>query len=938
MNFKWIYCLMLLPLSVKAQDPFKLWYQQPAEKWTDALPIGNGRMGAMIYGGVTEEHLQFNESSFWTGMPREYARKGASDYLAAIQKNLLDGKQKQADSIAEKHFMGLKTKDDADYLEEKRQWLASVRKDLSFTAEKYPDEHWKMMEIPTINGWETKDMESLDGSVWFRVKFQLPQSMLGKRLTIDLGRIRDLDFTYINGILIGSMESTTNKRSYTIEPNQVHEGENTLAIQVLNFYDKGGFIGIKEDRKVFVVYAKDQSPEQGIALPLKWKYFIQNQQPPTVPQYQASYQPFGDVYFSMKGVENSTGYKRDLDISNAVAHTSFVSNGITYQREYFASAPKDAIITRFSANQVGKISLTARLGTIHAAFQLKKIDAQTIGIFIQQNYGVLKGVAYLRVKALHGKLTVTDQAIELDQADEAVFYLVAATNFISYQNITANPLSICEKTLLGLTNQSFDALSKQHIQDYQNLYQRLHIDLGKDNTSLPTDQRIRVFTPAKDPALLAMYLQYGRYLMIASSRENSKQPANLQGIWNNLLTPPWGSKYTSNINLQMNYWPAESLNLSESTAPLFHAIQELSERGKVTAQSHYGVDGWVLHHNTDLWRGTAPINAANHGIWVTGGAWLCLHIWEHYLFTQDREFLKRQYPILKSSATFFTQFLTKDPVSGKLISSPSNSPENGGLVAGPTMDHQIIRELYKNTIAAAQVLGVDADFQTLLAKQAKEIAPNTIGKYGQLQEWLQDKDDTANKHRHVSHLWGVYPGTDIVWKDANMMKAARQSLIYRGDDGTGWSLAWKTNLWARFKDGDHALLMASKFLSPSEQEFGTAEKGGVYNNLFDAHPPFQIDGNFGGAAGIGEMLLQSHLGYIEVLPALPKLLASGTVNGLVARGGFEVSLVWKEGQLQTLTILSKTGANFHLVYGNKEISFKTTKSQKYVLDKDLKIQ
>lgn len=938
MKFKWIYCLLFLPISAYAQDPFMLWYQKPAEKWTDALPIGNGRMGAMIYGGVSEEHLQFNESSFWTGMPREYARKGASDYLGSIQKNLLEGKQKQADSIAEKHFMGLKSKEDAVYVEEKTQWLASVRKDRSFSTPNFQDASWKIIELPTINGWETTNKESLDGSVWFRVKFQLPKSMVGKKMKIDLGRIRDLDYTYINGNLIGSTESTTNKRTYSIDPNLVHEGENTLAIQVINFYDKGGFIGIKEERKVFVIYSNEQSPEQGIALPLKWKYFIQDQNPPTVPQYQASYQPFGDLYISMKGVENSTQYKRDLNLSNAIAHTSFVSNGVTYSREYFASAPKDAIITRYSASQSGKINLTARLGTIHSVYQLKKIDAQTIGIFIQQNYGVLKGVAYLRVNALHGNLKVTDEAIELVQADEVVFYLVAATNFINYQNITANPTTICEKNLMGLSNQSFNTLANQHVQDYQNYYQRLHIDLGKDNTSLPTDQRIRAFSPAKDPALLAMYLQYGRYLMIASSRANSKQPANLQGIWNNLLTPPWGSKYTSNINLQMNYWPAESLNLSESTGPLFHAIQELSERGKITAKAHYGVDGWVLHHNTDLWRGTAPINAANHGIWVSGGAWLCLHIWEHYLFTQDKEFLKRQYPILKAAATFFTQFLTKDPVSGKLMSSPSNSPENGGLVAGPTMDHQIIRELYKNTIAAARVLGIDADFQKLLSKQTNEIAPNTIGKYGQLQEWLQDKDDTANKHRHVSHLWGVYPGTDIVWKDSSMMKAARQSLIYRGDDGTGWSLAWKTNLWARFKDGDHALLMASKFLSPSEQEFGTAEKGGVYNNLFDAHPPFQIDGNFGGAAGIGEMLLQSHLGYIEILPALPKLLASGTVNGLVARGGFEVSLVWKDGQLQKLSILSKTGADCHLVYGNKHISFKTNKSQKYVLDKDLKIQ
>lgn len=938
MKFKWIYCLFFLPTVVKAQDAFKLWYQQPAEKWTEALPIGNGRMGAMIYGGVQEDHLQFNESSFWTGMPREYARKGASDYLGVIRKALLEGKQKQADSIAEKHFMGLKTKDDSVYAKERRQWLAIVRKDLRYAAADFNDASWKTMTLPTINGWETAGRESLDGSVWFRIKFQLPKNWVGKAMKLDLGRIRDLDFTYVNGKLVGSTESTTNKRSYTIDANLLQAGENTIAIQVLNFYDKGGFIGVKEDRKVFVVYPIEQSPEQGVELPLVWKYFVQHQMPPTVPQYQAAYQPFGDLYFTMKDAGPINNYKRSLDINTAIAHTEYESNGVLYQRDYIASAPKDAIITRFTANQSGKISLIAKLGTVHPQYQLKKVDASTIGIFLQQNYGVLKGVAYLRLKTLHGKLQVFDNRIELDGADEAVFYLVAATSYKNYQDVSGNPAVICTQLLTGLNTPSFNELVKQHTKDYQQFYQRLSINFGKDNSSIPTDQRIKAFTPEKDPQFFAMYLQYGRYLMLASSRAHSKQPANLQGIWNNLLTPPWGSKYTSNINLQMNYWPAESLNLSESAAPLFNAISELSQAGKATAQANYGAEGWVLHHNTDLWRGTAPINAANHGIWVTGGAWLCLHIWEHYLFTQDKAFLKQNYPILKSASTFFTQFLSRDPVSGKLISSPSNSPENGGLVAGPTMDHQIIRELYKNTVAAAKILGIDQDFQQLLIKQSGEIAPNTIGKYGQLQEWLQDKDDTANKHRHVSHLWGVFPGTDIVWKDSAMMKAARQSLRYRGDDGTGWSLAWKTNLWARFKDGDHTLMMASKLLSSAEEEFGTGEKGGVYKNLFDAHPPFQIDGNFGGAAGIAEMLLQSHLGYLEILPALPKLLPSGSINGLVARGGFELSIVWKAGVLDKLIILSKAGANCKLVYGDKQANFSTTKGVQYVLDKNLKLQ
>jgi alpha-L-fucosidase 2 len=409
----------------------------------------------------------------------------------------------------------------------------------------------------------------------------------------------------------------------------------------------------------------------------------------------------------------------------------------------------------------------------------------------------------------------------------------------------------------------------------------------------------------------------------------------LQGIWNDLLTPPWGSKYTSNINLQMNYWPAEVLNLSTCTQPLFQMINELSEAGKQTAKEHYGAPGWVLHHNTDIWRGTAPINASNHGIWVTGAAWLCLHIWEHFLFTQDTVFLRKQYPTMQAAAQFFEKFLVKDAKTGWLISSPSNSPEQGGLVAGPTMDHQIIRELFKNCIVAAAVLKIDAAFAEKLKKIIPQIAPNKIGKHNQLQEWMEDVDVVNNWHRHISHLWGVFPGTDITWNDSAMMKAARQSLIYRGDGGTGWSLAWKVNVWARFKEGDHALLMVKHLLTPAIDDRGN-ERGGVYNNLFDAHPPFQIDGNFGGSSGMAEMLVQSHTGVIELLPALPSELPDGEVKGICARGGFVLDMKWKQEKLQQVTVVSKTGNPCRLKYGVQEIQFATKKSGRYTFDGSLK--
>jgi alpha-L-fucosidase 2 len=384
----------------------------------------------------------------------------------------------------------------------------------------------------------------------------------------------------------------------------------------------------------------------------------------------------------------------------------------------------------------------------------------------------------------------------------------------------------------------------------------------------------------------------------------------------------------------MNYWPAEILGLSDCTQPLFRMMEDLQQSGRKTAMAHYGAPGWVLHHNTDLWRATAPINSATHGIWVSGAAWLCHHIWEHYLYTQDTAFLRKYYPLMKEAAAFFSAFLVKDPKTGWLISTPSNSPEQGGLVAGPTMDHQIIRDVFKNSIAAAEVLQADTTYRTTWLTQYKQLAPNQIGRHGQLQEWLQDIDDTSNTHRHVSHLWGVYPGSDITWKTPALMQAARQSLLYRGDEGTGWSIAWKVNLWARFKDGDHALRMLCKLLSPAENAQG-AEQGGVYMNLFDAHPPFQIDGNFGGAAGLAELLVQSHGESMEVLPALPSALTSGTVKGLRVRGGFVVDLHWEKGELQELLLTSFAGKTVQLEYGGRQKKISTIKGKTYRINSSL---
>jgi len=911
-------------------SPLKLWYKQAAVKWTDALPIGNGRLGAMVFGGVDEDRIQFNEQTLWTGGPRVYAHKGAAKYLPIIRKLIAEGKQAEAESIAQEHFMGTKN-NEANYAPDSVAWTKKMRADTIRSAENYNDSNWKTITQPSANGWETNPgFEGLDGAVWLRTTFVLPAAMAGKELLLNLGRIRDIDFTYVNGKFVGSADSTAN-RSYTIPANFLHAGKNTIAIQVLNFYDKGGLTTVKQK---LGIYTKDNA--QPIALfNSVWKYWIQNDDPPDYPRYNADYQPFADVYLQFPKQQIS-GYQRDLNISNATAHVTYQSGGVGYSREYLASAPDQVIAIHLTASKPGSITLKALLKTLHRSFITHKVDDHTLALALKVHNGVLRGVSYLQVRAKGGTVKISSDNISISHADEATFYLTAATNFKNYHDVSGHPDISCKNILARISNKSYAAIKAAHIKDYQAYFDKFSICLGTTaNDTLPTDERILKFSNTADPALIALYVQYGRYLLISSSRPGGG-PANLQGLWNDLLTPPWGSKFTTNINLEMNYWPAEELNLSACSEPFFSIVDDLSKTGRVTAKEHYDAPGWVLHHNTDLWRGTAPVNSSTHGIWVSGGAWLCHQLWEHYLFTQDKVFLqKRAYPEMKGSAEFFVHFLTRDPKTGYLISTPSNSPEHGGLVAGPTMDHQVIRDLFKNCIAAGKVLGIDKNFSDTLKRMYSQIAPNQVGRYGQLQEWMQDIDDTADTHRHVSHLWGLYPGTDITPNTPKLMQAVKQSLIYRGDEGTGWSIAWKVNLWARLKDGDHAMRLFDMLLSPADVNSGK-EKGGVYHNLFDAHPPFQIDGNFGGAAGIAELLLQSQGDAIQVLPALPSALPNGDVKGICARGGFVLGFNWMNGQLQQLQVLSKTGGLCRLQYHDKEVAFDTRQGKIYHFDGTLK--
>ncbi|MCX2476665.1 glycoside hydrolase N-terminal domain-containing protein [Pedobacter sp. MC2016-05] len=922
--------LCTIKVSVAQQAKQELWYKQSAEKWTDALPIGNGRIGAMIYSGVTHDHIQFNEETLWTGKPRNYNRKGAYKYLPEIRKLLFEGKQKEAEALAQKELMGLQSE-----AGDRKAWVAEMKKGKGMTGNpasaNYDDKLWKTIAVPAYEGWETVGLANVDGSVWFRTTFDVAPGWAGKDLVLDLNKIFDQDFTYVNGQLVGNTDGPDARR-YTVPSKLIKPGKNVIAIQVLNYYDRGGIGGYKDTSKKIGVYPVGATIEQGVSLVKTWKYKIQDQNPPAVPQYQASYQPFGDLNLQFAQQGSISKYKRSLDLATATVRTAYQANGVNFIREYFASQPNQAIVINLTADRKKSISFTAVLSSLHQKSVVKVLPNNTLSLTVNVKDGVLRGESRLTIQVKNGSIKTIGEKVQVINADEARLYLTAGTNFINAQNVSGDPAKANIQALTSLTGKSYAEVKKNHVQEYQAYYNKFKVNFGaSENEILPTDERLVKFATSNDPAFAALYIQYGRYLLISSSRPGT-QPANLQGIWNDLLTPPWGSKYTTNINMEMNYWPTEILNLSPLNEPLVKKIEGLAKAGAETAREYYDAPGWILHHNTDIWNATAPINASNHGIWVSGAAWLSQHLWEHYAFSQDKKFLSEEaYPLMKGAALFFDAFLVNDPKTGWLISTPSNSPENGGLVAGPTMDHQIIRTLFKNCIAAADILGVDRELRNSLAVKLKLIAPNQIGKYGQLQEWLEDKDDTTNKHRHVSHLWGVFPGNDITWsQDEKMMNAAKQSLLYRGDEATGWSLAWKINFWARFKDGDHAMELVKMLLKPAKSGAGS------YVNLFDAHPPFQIDGNFGGAAGIAEMIVQSHQGFIDILPALPTEIPQGEISGLQARGGFELDIKWKDGKLEALEVNSNAGGTCLIRYKNQTISISTQPGEVYKLSGDLK--
>jgi alpha-L-fucosidase 2 len=749
--------LLALPATAQTSTPhpLRLWYRRPADEWVEALPVGNGRLGAMVFGGTHTERLQLNENSFFAGGPYDTTNPRAREGLPKVRELVFAGRYAEAEKLANEMLIGL-------------------------------------------------------------------------------------------------------------------------------------------------------------------------------PNRQMPYQPLAELLLVFPGLEGVRGYERSLDLDEALATTQFRAGSATLTREVYASAADQLIVVRLAADKPKWITADITLTAPHQQHSGGE-GSHTLWVAgksptVQGVEGRLPFECRLQVVARGGKVVARDGGLTVQGADEVFLLIAGATAYRRFDDISRDPAAANQATLAAAAARGPDALRATHREDHQRLFRRVALDLGTGpNAALPTDERIARFAEGADPGLAALYLQYGRYLLLACSRPGSRFPANLQGLWNEKTNPSWGSKWTINVNTEMNYWPAEVANLGETVEPLIAMVEDLSITGAKVARAMYDAPGWVAFHNTDGWRVAAPTDGAKWGLWPMGGVWLVNTLWQSWLFRRDTALLKRLYPLLKGAAEFQLATLVQDPKSGFMVTNPSISPENNhphgsSVVAGPAMDSQLLRDLFAHAAEAARELRTDRPVERACLAMRERLPLDHIGAAGQLQEWQEDWDLQAPdlRHRHVSHLYALYPSEQITPDDTPALAAAARNVLdRRGDDTTGWGIGWRINLWARLKDGEHAYSTLQRLLNPKRS----------YPNLFDAHPPFQIDGNFGGAAGIAEMLVQSQRGRVELLPACPKAWPAGSVSGLRARGGFELTMTWREGEVRALTIAAVAGGSTELRWRGGKLPLKLAAGQ-----------